>query len=212
MPAFDNPTGKSIVRQGQTWYCGRTHGSKFWCLHSQGRIKRIAKGKCLGTLGWQWRWGSAVGELDYALDAERRWQSLAVSWSSHLRQEPKCLRRQWPRRERLYSDLLSDMFTPGHKETQRYEWDSSRLQRKSLWSDHGVFAINGLKFLFSEEKRQQCPKAAKPIFQSANSVVTPSKLDCYEYTANILCLTLHAVTILLTIPVYIQGTFLILQV
>lgn len=134
MPAFDNPTGKSIVRQGQTWYCGRTHGSKFWCLHSQGRIKRIAKGKCLGTLGWQRRWGSAVGELDYALDAERRWRSLAVSWSSHLRQEPKCLRRQWPQRERLYSDLLSDMFTPGHKETQRYEWGSSRLQRRSRWS------------------------------------------------------------------------------
>lgn len=71
--------------------------------------------------------------------------------------------------------------------------------------------INGLKFLLSKEKRQQCPTAAKPIIQSANSVVTPSKLDCYEYNANILCLTLHAVTIVLTIPVYC-GTFLILQV
>lgn len=39
--------------------------------------------------------------------------------------------------------------------------------------------INGPKYLFSKENCQLCPKAAKPIIQTANSVVTPSKLDCY---------------------------------
>lgn len=39
--------------------------------------------------------------------------------------------------------------------------------------------INGPKFLFSKENCQQCPKAAKPIIQTANSVVTPRNLDCY---------------------------------
>lgn len=74
-----------------------------------------------------------------------------------------------------------------------------------------VCLVADIKFLFSKENCQQCPKAAKPIIPTANSVVTPSKLDCYEYTANILCLTLHAVTIVLTVPAYC-GTFLILQV
>lgn len=36
---------------------------------------KLTKEKCLGVLGWQQRWRSVVGNLDYALDAEGSQQS-----------------------------------------------------------------------------------------------------------------------------------------
>lgn len=59
-----------------------------------GRTHEIAKGKCLGILGWQQRWGSVVGRPDYALDGEGSQQSLAGRWRSQWRVEFKCQRQQ----------------------------------------------------------------------------------------------------------------------